>query len=494
MNTSDGQRVIDFAEKFCRISSGKGAGQLIRLRDWQKSLFRDLFRNRPRRAYIQMPRKNGKSQMAAILGLYGLVADNEPSALVVSAAADREQARLVFATARRMVETDPDLGKLVKTYRNELVVPSTDSRYRVVSADAHTKEGMNVSLALVDELHAHPSRDLYDVLSLSTGARENPLVLAITTPGARYDRFGRDTVAYTLYDYGRRQQRGEVADPDFFFRSWEPSSPGVAPHEVEAWYEANPALGDFLHLADLEAAVRITPEAEFRTKRLGLWTSAQSIWLPHGSWEACKALTPRSGTGVPTGPRNGLDGLTGASQGKPVVLALDGSFSEDATAVIGATVEPHPYVFVVAIWEKQPTDSESWRVDIADVEDTILQACKDYKVREVVCDPYRWQRSMAVLQNQGVPIVEYPQGNSRTIPAAQKFFEAVTSKTMRHDGNKILERHMGNTYTKATPLGPKVVKEYAKSQRRIDAAVAAIMAYDRATALGNQRPPQIAIW
>lgn len=470
------------------------------MRPWQRHLFLDLFRNQPRRAYIQMPRKNGKSQLAAILGLFGLVADNEPGALVVSAAADREQARLVFGTARRMVETDPVLSKHVKTYRNELVVPETDSRYRVLSADAHTKEGLNVSLALVDELHAHPNRDLYDVLSLSTGARANPLVLAITTPGARYDRFGRDTVAYTLYDYGRRIGRGEIQDPDFFFRSWEPSDPSADAHDVDAWHEANPALGDFLHLADIEAAVRITPEAEFRTKRLGLWTTAQTAWLPNGAWKSCAVLrpskpqTPRSGTRVPTPSENRLDGPTGASEGKPVVLALDGSFSEDSTALLAATIEPAPFVFVVHIWERKPTDPESWRVDIEDVEDTILATCKTMPVREVVCDPYRWQRSMAVLQNQGVPIVEYPQGNSRLIPAAQKFFEAVTSKTMRQDGNAILERHVDNTYTKATPLGPKPVKEHKDSQRRIDACISAIMAYDRATALGNQRAPQFEVW
>lgn len=476
MNERNGQKVVNFAERYCHVPSGKGAGKLVKLRPWQRDLFVDLTASGARRAYIQMPRKNGKSYLAAVLGLFGLVADQEPSALVVSAAADREQARLVFGTARRIVEMSPVLSRQVAVYRNELVVKKTDSRYRVLSADAHTKEGLNVSLAVVDELHAHPNRDLYDVLSLSTGAREHPLILAITTPGNRYDRFGHDTIAYQLYTYGRRIESGEVVDPDFFFRSWEPSDPSCSPADRGAWAEANPALGDFLHVADLEAAARVTPEAEFKTKRLGLWTTSSEAWLPHGAWDAC------------------ADGQPEPAQGTRVVLALDGSFSGDATALVGATVEPNPRMFVVAVWEKPMTAGASWRVDVADVEDAVLQACKMYSVDEVVCDPYRWQWSMQNLESQGAPIVEYPQGNSRMIPAAQKVFEAVTRGLLRHDGNQVLARHIASCHVKATPLGPKIVKDHKDSQRRIDAAVAAVMAYDRAQTLGNMPPPSFKVW
>lgn len=474
MNVQDGSRIIRFSEAFCRISSGVGAGSLISLRLWQKRLLLDLAKSQARRAYIQMPRKNGKSQLAAILGLYGLIADGEPAALVVSAAADREQARIVFGTARRMVETNEHLSKMVRVYRNELVVPETDSRYRVLSADAHTKEGMNVSLALIDELHAHPSRDLYDVLSLSTGARENPLVLAITTPGARYDRFGQDSVCYQLYDYSKKLGTGEVVDEDFFYRIWEPEDPACDVGDREAWAQSNPALGDFLHTADLEAAVRITPENEFATKRLGQWRASQEAWLPAGAWAACEDA--------------------GEREPMPIVLGFDGSFSGDSTALIGATVEEHPYVFMVGVWEKPPNVSAAWRINHDEVQQEVLAACGRHQVKEVVCDPHLWQRDMEAWAKLGVPVVEFPQGPARMVPASQRFFEAVKSGVMRHDGDKVLARHLGNAYVKQTPSGPKVSKENKDSGRKIDAAIAAILAYDRAAVLGNAPPSQLKVW
>lgn len=471
MNSREPDRLFRFAEEFCRLPSGVGAGERIRLRPWQRKLFGGLAESGARRAYVQMPRKNGKSQLAAILGLYGLVADGEPSALVVSAAADREQARLVFGTARRMVETDEFLSKKIRVYRNELVVPETDSRYRVLSADAHTKEGLNVSLGLVDEIHAHPNRELYDVLSLSTGARAHPLILAITTPGARYDRFGADTVAYQLWDYGRRVAAGELDDPDFFFAEFAARA-DCDPTDRAAWREANPALGDFLHEGDLEAAVRVTPENEFKTKRLGIWTVAQQAWLPHGAWDGCAEPGPAPATGA------------------KIVLGFDGSRSRDSTVLVGATVEAKPRLFLIKAWERPQQAAAQWQVPRAEVLAEVLAACAVWQVSELAADTALWVSELQELEGQRVPVVAFPQSPARMIPATQRFYEAAVAGTMRHDGAPLLARHVGNAYVKTTG---QVSKEHKDSGRKIDAAVASIMAYDRAAVLGasRDRPPMV---
>ena len=169
--------------------------------------------------------------------------------------------------------------------------------------------------------------------------------------------------------------------------------------------------------------------------------------------------------------------------GCTVVLGFDGSFSGDASVVVGVTVEDVPRVFLVRAWERQPTDRDDWRVDIAEVEATILDACQRWRVLEVACDPYRWQRSMEAMAAAGAPVVEYPSTSpSRMVTACAKFYDAVTSGTVRHDHDPLLARHLDNCVVKVDRLGPRIVKEHRGSPRKIDAAVAAVIAFDRATA------------
>lgn len=455
-----------------RISRGERAGQLIELRQWQQQLLVDLAAAPFRRALIGLPRKNGKSLFGSIVALYSLMADREAGAVVVSAAADRDQARLVFGEAQRLVELDPYLSKHLTVYRNEILHKPSGSRYRVLSSEAYTKEGLDVFLAVVDELHAHPARDLYDVLSLATGARKHPLVLAITTAGVRYDRNGRDTLCYELYEYGKRLQAGEADDPDFFFRWWEPSRPDVNHEDPAVWAEANPAFGDWLEPVDFEAAVRVTPENEFRMKRLNTWTAAQTAWLPYGAWEGC--VRPAV-----------------VAPGAAVVLGFDGSFSGDSTALVAATVEAEPFVFPVECWERPLQAPGAWRVDHALVEAAVLEACRRWNVRELVADPHLWQRDMEAWAKQKVPVVEFPQGPARMVPATRRFYEAVVTGVMRHDGDPQLARHVGNAVVR--PNG-QLSKEHKDSGRKIDLAVAAVMAYERAAVLGAQPVRRAVIW
>lgn len=174
--------------------------------------------------------------------------------------------------------------------------------------------------------------------------------------------------------------------------------------------------------------------------------------------------------------------------GTAVVLGFDGSFSGDSTALVLATVEPFPWLGKLGLWEKQPNDPATWRVDRSEVRAAVLDACRTYSVRELAADPHLWISELQDWHASGVPVVEYPQHPSRMIPAAQKFYEAVTTGAMRHDGDPALSRHVGNTTVR--PNG-HLAKEHKDSGRKIDLSIAAVMAYDRATTLGNvpPRPP-----
>ena len=475
IDSGKGQSVIEFSEIFGIITkdsiAGRAGSPLI-LRDWQKELLRNVYAAgedgglRHRINLIGMPRKQGKSALASALGVYSLFASGIKGAEVYSCAADKDQARIVFADAKRMIEASPDLMGMAKLYRDAIEIPETNSVYRVLSAEAYTKEGLSPTTVIFDEAHAQPNRDLFDVMSLAQGARGTMAnMIAITTAGVKTDTTGRDSIAYSLYQYGQRVARGEVDDPSFFMAWWE--APQEADHRVqETWEIANPGIGDICALSDFESSVRRTPESEFRTKRCNQWVSSQLSWLPTGTWDS-------------------LEHVEDLDRDAEYVLGFDGSFSGDTTVIVGCRIprddEEKPHLFLVKAWEKPIDSDDSWRVDIQDAEQAILDFCGRYKVREVACDPFRWQRSMEVLQDAGVPIVEWPSTSAkRMVVACAAFYDAVLEQRITHDGDPMIARHLDNAVVKIDNLGPRIVKENRSSLRRIDAAVAAVIAYDRA--------------
>lgn len=477
----DGEFAVEFAEAFGSIGkdgiAGR-AGESLVLRGWQRELLRHLYARDEhgglvaQTALIGMPRKNGKSALSsAAIGLYSLIAEGIEGGEVVAVAAEKEQARIVFGEAKRMIESC-ELADQVQLYKDSIYVPDSKSVFRVVSAEAYSKEGLNPSRVIMDELHAHKNRELFDVFSLAMGNRGKiAQLVAITTAGVKSDSTGRDSIAYTLYQYGQKVARGEIVDPSFFMAWWQ------APDECDFrdpknWELANPGFDDIVSWQDFESAVRRTPEAEFRTKRLNQWVSGSVAWLPYGAWDSCA-------------------GEFELHNDDEIVLGFDGSYSGDASVIVGAVVpksEDDPVkVFLVKAWEKDLTlHGDDWRVDTLEVEQTILDFCQTHpNVREIVCDPYRWQRSMGVLEDAGLPVVEYPQQPSRMIRACQVFYDAVAEKRLVHNGEPILSRHLDNAVTKMTPAGVHIRKESPNSPRKIDAAVAAVMATDRAVAVGR---------
>ena len=472
---SRGADAVDFINTFVTLTKDSVAGNTgepIRLRSWQEQLLEEtleldeqgLFKKRT--ALWGKARKNGKSALVTGLGLWFLF-NGDDGGEVYSCAAEKEQARITFGDARKIIEREPELAAMCNIYRDVIEVPSTGSIWRVLSAEAYSKEGLNPSAVIMDEAHALPNRELWDVMQLAQASRKQPMMLATTTCGVKTDSNGQDSIAYQLYQYGKKVASGEIDDPTFYMAWWQADEKDD--HKLEStWIKANPGYGDLNSKADFESMVKRTPEAEFRTKRCNQWVSSQNAWLPAGLWSKLRVAVT-------------VDDFA------DVVLGVDGSFNGDTTAIVAVTVpktkDDKPHVWLVKAWEKQPNDPDDWRVDTLDVERTIIDfAHKHPNTKEIAFDPFRWQRTMQALQDLGLPIVEWPSTSpSRMVKACAKVYDSVTETTLTHDGSPLLARHIDNCKLKIDNLGPRIVKESRASSRRIDAAVAFVIAYDRAT-------------
>jgi phage terminase large subunit-like protein len=448
-----GARCIAFCERYIMVPKGTGAKHRLKLRPWQREIVRGVLDEpRPRQALVAIPAGNGKSTLAAAIGLYGLLGDGVEGAQVLVVASDERQARIIFRTAKRMVELDRDLSARVQVFADHLLEPRTDSVFMALPADPGSLQGWDPSMALVDELHV-VTDDTYEAMAARAGKRDRSLLLAISTP----PKAGDDGVMRRLVNHGR-----EGADPSFYFREFAAPA-GCALDDEQAWAIANPALDDFLHRDALRATLPPKMrENAFRRYRLGQWVGVDDAWLPDGAWAAC-ADTTRI---IPDGAE--------------VFVAFDGSFNGDTTVLTVASVDQRPHVDLVELWEAAGT-----QVPIVDVEAAIRAACRRWRVVEIAADPFRWARSLQLLDGEGLPVLEYPQSPGRMTPATARFYEAVVNQQLTHSGDSRLARHIGNAVLREDARGARLAKERKDSPRRIDAAVAAVMAHDRAAALAG---------
>jgi phage terminase large subunit-like protein len=290
---SAGDRAIQVINNLTH-TKGPSAGQSFNLRPWQTKIIKQLFttqkdgRRRYRTCLLMLPRKNGKSELCAALAIYFLLFDGEIGAEVYSAAADKDQAALVFNVAAQMIRNDPELLAKCEIIDSQkrIVYRATGSFYRAISAEAYSKHGFNASVVIYDELHAAQSRELWDVLSTSQGARSQPLMMAITTAG--YDRH---SILWELYAHAKKVAENPSIDPTFLPILYE------APQDADwtderVWKKANPALGDFRSLEEMRIACQRAKEIPaqentFRRLYLNQWTEQASRWIQMPAWDAC---------------------------------------------------------------------------------------------------------------------------------------------------------------------------------------------------------------
>jgi len=478
-----------------RLTHTKGAfaRQTFNLRPWQRRIVKRLFKKRPdglrqyRTCLLMLPRKNGKTELAAAIALYGLLADGETGAEVYSAAADRDQAGLVFGVAAQMLRNDPTLDQTcyVVESQKRIVHRASGSFYRAISAEAYSKHGFNASMVIYDELHAAPDRRLYDVLATSMGARRQPLLFVISTAG--YDRH---SILWELYAHAKKVEADPALDPTFLPILYE------APAEADwtkprVWKQANPALGDFRSREEIEilcerAQAIPAQENTFRRLYLNQWTEQASRWMAMTSWDACKAPVART-----------------ALAGRRCFVGMDLSATTDLSALVavfpdatGFDVLPQFFVPADRIadrsrrdhvpydeWARQGrlTATEGAVVDYEAIRRVLQGWAAEFSLQMVAFDPWNATDLVSRLQQQdGLLCVSMRQGFASLSAPTKALEQAVLSKRLRHDGHPVLRWNLSNVAVESDPAG-NIKPSKTASTERIDGVLALVMAVDLMT-------------
>lgn len=507
------ERAINFFG-FLRHSKGEWAGGTFALAPWQQFIVGSIFgwkradgTRRFRVAYNEIARKNGKSTLSAGVGLYLFAADTEQGAEVYSAATKRDQAIIVHSEAVRMVRAlrgspaSDSLRKRIGITKNNLHILAANSKYEPLGADADTLDGLNVHGAIIDELHAHKTRAIVDVLETATGARRQPLQWEITTAG-----FDRHTICWEHHDYSIKVLEGIFEDDTWFayIAAIDPCEHGRSdgPHDdcpggddwrnPKCWPKANPNLGVSVKLDDLERkrdkAVQVpTAQNAFLQKHLNVWTEQHVRWLPLNDWDACsnapldiKSLEGRDCFG-------GLDLSTKIDLTAFVLLfppdedriwrVLPWYWIPRAGAQKNERTDRVPY----AVWEKQGlievTDGDVVDYDL--VRNRIVDLSERFHILEIGFDPWNAQQIATQLGSDGLTMVEIRQGTATMGEPSKELEALVISHRLDHGQHPILRWNASNI-TVRKDANENYMPDKAKSSGRIDGLIATIMALSRA--------------
>ena len=493
-------RAVTFIENLPH-TKGIWAGKKFELMAWQEQIVRDVFGivkpNGYRQfttAYIEIPKKNGKSELAAAVALYLLCADNEQRAEVYGCAADRSQASIVFDVAVDMVEMTPALQRRIKISKStkRLTYLPTNSFYQVLSAEAFTKHGLNVHGVVFDELHAQPDRRLFDVMTKGSGdARQQPLYFLITTAGNDVNSicYEQHLKALDLIDKKKK-------DP-----TWYPVIYG-APMDADwtdpkVWKKSNPSLGETIKIDKVRDACESAKqnpgeENAFRQLRLNQWVKQAVRWMPMEYWDACAWKVDES-----------------ELEGRVCYGGLDLSQTTDITAFVlcfPPLDEEDKYIFLpffwipeeniqrrvlrdhvpYDIWEKQGylMTTEGNVVHYGFIEQFIHSLGERFNIRDIAYDRWGAVQMVQNLEEDGFTVVPFGQGFKDMSPPTKELFKLTMEQKIAHGGHPILLWMVDNIYITQDPAG-NIKADKKKSTEKIDGAVAAIMALDRAIRCGN---------
>lgn len=499
----------DAAIKFIsalKFTKGEWAGRPFILQPWQKKFIRKLFgyvnkdgTRRYRTAYLEIPRKNGKSELAAAIALYLLFADGEPGAEIYSAAADREQASLVFNAAASMVRNSKSLSKISRIINSQkrIVFYKKNSFYRAISSEAYSKHGFNAHAVVYDELHVAPNRDLWDTLQTSMGARRQPLMLAITTAG--YDR---NSICWEVHEYARQVRDGVIKDPSFLpvIYSADPEDDWT---DEKVWAKANPNLGvtiklDFLRQECQRAKEIPAYQNTFRRLYLNQWTQQDTRWIDMEAWRECggkvdyeELANLRCWAGVDLSTTTDISSCALVfepdSDGVVHVLSYNWVPRENIAARVRRDRVPYD------LWAQQGhiTATEGNVIDYDYIRIAITDEIKRrFPLLQVVgYDPWNATKWAIDLESEGVPVMEVRQGFKTMSPACKELERLIIGRKLRHNNNPVLTWAMDNLVVAQDPAGNiKPAKD--KSTERIDPAVAVIIAIS--TMLQSEAPEESA--
>lgn len=500
-----GVSIIDWIETFCVHGPGDIEGATVVIDDEFAAFIMRCYgvdkagARRVRRAVISRPKGRAKSELAAFLALVeGLApcrfdhfavagevspwgyeyAVGEPVGKPVTRpeilcfATELGQAGNTYDAIRYMLDPETASPALVEAYGRvdvgltRINLPNGGAITPESAADS-SKDGGKSTFVIFDESHLWVLprlKRLHQVVLRNLLKRKIASGWAIETTTMFAP--GEGSVAEGTFEYHRAIAEGRVADSGLLFDHRQASpkhDPQFKAHRLAGLKEVYGPAASWMDLKAIAASYDDpqTSAAEWIRYWFNRPVSLQGAWLPQLAWDECQSARP-----IPDGAE--------------VVLAFDGSFSGDSTALVAVEIGEFPHVAVAGHWEAPPDNTE-WRVPILDVEDAIRTACIRWRVKEITADPHRWARSLEVLASEGLPVTEFPQSPARMTPATQRFTDMVSTRALTHDGTAALTRHVSNAVLKTDSRGTRIVKEHKSSVRRIDLAVAAVMGVERAT-------------
>jgi len=499
-NKAAADYAVSFIEALCH-TKGSWAGQPFELIDWQEQIIRDLFGilkpNGYRQfntAYVEIPKKMGKSELAAAIALLLTCGDNEERAEVYGCAADRQQASIVFEVAADMVRMCPALNRRVKLLAStkRLIYLPTNSFYQVLSAEAYSKHGFNIHGVVFDELHTQPNRKLFDVMTKGSGdARLQPLYFLITTAGDNVN-----SICYEVHQKAKDLLAGRKHDATFY-----PVIYGAEEEDdwtdPKVWKKVNPSLGITVSIDKIKAACESAKqnpaeENSFRQLRLNQWVKQAVRWMPMEKWDKCAfQVDPEKLKGRVC--YGGLD-LSSTTDITAFVLVFPPVDAEDKYHVLPFFWIPQDNLDLRVrrdhvnydLWYKQGflKTTEGNVVHYGFIESFIEELGTQYNIREIAFDRWGAVQMTQNLEGLGFTVVPFGQGFKDMSPPTKELMKLTLEEKIAHGGQPVLHWMMDNIFIRTDPAG-NIKPDKEKSTEKIDGAVALIMALDRS--LRNQR-------
>lgn len=486
-------RVRKFIETFCRHSKGRWAGTPFHLLPWQWDFVRRLYgwkrpdgTRRYRKAYLEVPKKNGKSMLVSALALYHLLADGEACPEVYINACDRAQAGIVYGEAARMVIRSGELSRRLETIPSQKRVTFKngmgDGFVVANSNEVASKDGINSSLTLFDELHRQPNHDMWRIFRHAGVAREQPLLLAITTAGEDLE-----SVCYEEHEYSLRINKGDVPDTEHLGVIYA-ADPADDVDDQATWFKANPSLGHTLKLAEFAAALgearqMPTEFANFQRLRLNIWVKCEQLFISEEAWRACGS--------EPIKPEERL--------GEPCWMGVDLASTTDLTALVTLLGDQEKGVDVLArFWMPEERVDELSRrdrvpyrhwiklgliestpgaiIDYEAVRREVLHQAGLFDLRKLLIDPYNAKQfASQLLENDGLPVAELRQGYLSLSDPTKQLERLILGKQLRHGNNPVMRWMASNAICTKDAAG-NVKLDKAKSRQKIDGMAALVNA------------------
>ena len=503
-DAAEADRVCYFFEEVLVHSKGEWYGRPVRLEPWQRMKLRRLFgwrkpdgTRRYRRSHWWIPKKNGKSLIASGVSLFLSIADGEPGADVYVAASEKEQARMVFDECKKMVEAAPDLEKNTEVFKDSIYCHGLGSRLMVISAKPTSKHGFNPHAIIIDEIHAHPSRALYDVLTMgSTITRRQPMEFVISTAGDDIGHF-----SYELWEMACKVRDGVLEDPEFLPVVFA-ADPEDDWEDEATWFKANPNLGVSIKLESfraqykkLEGTPSLTPA--FKQLNLNIWSQSAAAWLDLEQWRRCAKKRLRLEDYAGRKCWAGLD-LSKTTDMSALALVFRNDKEEHRRAAGGKD-----YDAIVIFWvpeenaehraKKDRVDYPTWIrqghiratdgnvVDYRRIRADIQHIAGIVSLQEIAYDrAYATELVQNLQDEDGLTVYEHGQGYLSMSAPAFELERLVISNALRIDANPVLTWQASNVVVRRDPAG-NIKPDKERSRERIDGIVALVMALGRAS-------------